>query len=101
MTTFKRRTGDKKDPIYSRLNDIASLDGNVSSIVATVRKDDLDIALAATVHDALECIVKIDLDPWLATAAVGTWLLKVKVFFADGAEWTWPREYPPDEIEVT
>lgn len=101
MTTFHRRRGDLEDPIVARLNGIATLEGIVAAVTASVRRDNVEVALACTVTNAAEREVTVDLDPWQATAEKGEWQFDISVLFQSGALWTWPREWPPDSIIIT
>lgn len=109
MTTWHRHTGDVKDTVDVALYGIEEITG--ATVAGHVRKGATKAALVGTIVDAAAvgdtpCSIRVQLgatagQPWLPTAAVGTWEAEWQLTFGDGTVLTWPdEEFGPDAIVV-
>lgn len=97
MTTtpaaWKRVQGDVNDTLVAQLDGVASLSA-VTSIEAHVwRSGVAPTTLTATVLDATNRTVTVNLSPWLATATATVWNIEIQATSGATVQ-TWPNGTP-------
>lgn len=101
MTTWRRRR-TTVDSITGQLQGIETA-ATITAIEGHVVQcsDPANMAvLPGAVTDAASRTVKLTLDAWLGSAALGSWDLTWHPTFGDGSTPIWPEDSPPDQIIV-
>lgn len=98
MTTLSRVVGDTNDTVVVTCGGVADLNG-ATAVEAHVWRTTAPAStstLAASVLDAEDCTVLVELGSWITAPATGAWRLEVQVTgtWADGE--TGPRTFPSD-----
>lgn len=91
--SWDRVQGDINDTLVAQLDGVVDLAG-VSAIVGHVwRPGTAATNLAASVLNAVDRTVTVELSPWLATATVGAWFFEIQAT-SGSLTVTWPEASP-------